>query len=76
MRLAGDLRSEPLHHMNWGFDQFQRQLHDNRHAQTARAYASQQQSDDPDNDADDGEDEGEETKRKAEQKAQRPAITF
>ncbi|KAI5314511.1 hypothetical protein L3X38_043687 [Prunus dulcis] len=72
MRLAGDLRSEPLHDMNLGFDQ----LHDHRHPQTARAYASQQQSDDPDNEADDGEDEGEESKRKAKQKAQRPAISF
>ncbi|TQD89031.1 hypothetical protein C1H46_025422 [Malus baccata] len=43
-RLTGDLRSEPFHHMNWSLHQLQGQLHHHRHAQTARAYARQQQS--------------------------------
>lgn len=41
--LTRDLRSKPLHDMNWGFDQLQRQLHQHRHAKATRAYATQQQ---------------------------------
>lgn len=39
-----NLRSEPLHDMNWGFDQLQRKLHYHRQAQTTRTYASKHQS--------------------------------
>lgn len=43
MSLTGDLRGEPLHDMERGFDELNGHLHQHRHAQTARADARQQQ---------------------------------
>lgn len=73
--LAGDLRSEPLHDMKRGFNELKCQLHQYRDTETTRAYATQQDSDDPDEDANDGDEETQEGEGKAQKKAQRPAIS-
>lgn len=62
--------------MNRSFNQFQSQFHYYGQAQTTRAYASQQQPDDPHDDTDDGDEEGEKGEGKAQEKAQWPAISI
>lgn len=65
-----NLGSEPLHNMNWGFDQLQRKLHYHRQAQTTRTYTSKRQSHNPNNYADNGKEKRQESKRQAKQEAQ------